>query len=784
MTSPQLAAEKPGKEEFVDELKPGTRLLQGQYTISRFINSGGFGITYLAKDSLERNVVIKECFPGNFCRRSDTIVGARSRAHQAEFKSIVKLFVQEARSLAKLVHPNIVGVHQVFEDNDTAYMAIDFIDGRDLLDLIEDPAVQIDPARIVSMTHKLLNAVAFIHDNGILHRDISPDNILVDQKGDPILIDFGAAREEATRASRALSALRVVKDGYSPQEFYIAGSEQGPWSDLYALGATLYHAISGHPPANSQVRLASIAEGGVDPYVPLAGHFTDYPAGFLEAIDKAMNAVPRRRLQSAGDWLEMLANPPAPTPSIDPVQAVSRLISEQITGDEAVALAEPPMPTDSVRREPPMMQVAEASAVEQPVASAAAHAPVHPTRVSPAYERIEVPAKGGSGRGLLIGVSVVAVLAVAGYVALQMGEQPKPSPVVETPAAAVSEGIEPATEDALGQAGTATVVTQAEPAADDSAASANSAGSEAVAAAEAPADAAAEPVAEEPAAAPVPEADTAENEVTPPAQDETAAMQAEVVNPEPGTLAEPAIAAASEPAAAETAASAEQPAEEPVVATEATEAAATPVAAPVPAPVPAAIQIAYALWDVKVPFQTAIRSVGGVNYASITEVNANADLAVAGEWIKPGATVYSVNGNAVSPQLDVGALILRNLSVERDGMARTAVRIKAPGQSQYERVQLVVPVVRRVGLVSGLTAEARVADGAWQITVVTAPKIGTTLLPGDALLSETTTGVKIARGESLEDILSRLVERKTATAQFEVLRGGATATASLDLATE
>lgn len=126
-------------DAFPDELRPGTELLHGQYVIEKFLNSGGFGITYLAKDSLDRTVVIKECYPGSFCRRTGTIVTVRSRAHQGEFQSIVKLFVQEAKNLAKLKHPNIVGVHQIFEDNDTAYMALDFVDGRDLLDILEDP---------------------------------------------------------------------------------------------------------------------------------------------------------------------------------------------------------------------------------------------------------------------------------------------------------------------------------------------------------------------------------------------------------------------------------------------------------------------------------------------------------------------------------------------------------------------------------------------------------------------------------------------------------------------
>ncbi|MFQ1701040.1 serine/threonine protein kinase [Loktanella agnita] len=306
MGKAQIKDNADDKDGFVDELKPGTKLMHGQYTIESFLNAGGFGITYLAKDSLDRKIVIKECFPGAFCRRSRYVVQARSRAHQNELKSIVRLFVQEARSLAKLDHPNIVGVHQVFEDNDTAYMALDFVEGRDLLDTIEDPNHGLVPAQIRTILKEVLSAVGFIHDQGILHRDISPDNILINQDFHPVLIDFGAAREEATKQSRVLSALRVVKDGYSPQEFYIAGSEQSPSSDLYALGATFFHLIDGDVPPNSQARLAAIASGDKDPYNPLAGRFPEYDDNFLAAIDKSLAVLPKDRLQSARAWLDAM----------------------------------------------------------------------------------------------------------------------------------------------------------------------------------------------------------------------------------------------------------------------------------------------------------------------------------------------------------------------------------------------------------------------------------------------------------------------------------------------
>jgi len=291
-------------EEVHDELQPGHKLLQGQFTIDAFLNSGGFGITYLARNSLDRKVVIKECFPGAMCRRTATSVQARSRAHIRSYASVVGKFVDEAHSLAKVKHPNVVGVHQVFEDNKTAYMVLDFVEGQDLLEMIEGKKKLPTAKQVETILRKLLDAVGHVHKQDILHRDISPDNILLTSDMEPILIDFGAARQDAVKEERA--QMRVVKDGYSPQEFYLAGAEQGAYSDLYALAATFYHLITGELPVNAQSRIASIAGGEDDPYVPLAGKVKGYSNTFLSAMDKALSTLPRDRFASADDWLAVL----------------------------------------------------------------------------------------------------------------------------------------------------------------------------------------------------------------------------------------------------------------------------------------------------------------------------------------------------------------------------------------------------------------------------------------------------------------------------------------------
>lgn len=185
-----------------DELAPGTELMLGQYQITRYLNSGGFGITYLAKDSLDRSVVIKECFPRSFCRRNNMLVQARTHENNGELRSIVRLFTHEARALSKLRHPFIVGVHQVFEDNNTAYMALDYVEGHDLLAVVEQKVLLLRPDQITAILQKTLDAIKSVHACDLLHRDIAPDNIILTNELNPVLIDFGAAREQATKATR------------------------------------------------------------------------------------------------------------------------------------------------------------------------------------------------------------------------------------------------------------------------------------------------------------------------------------------------------------------------------------------------------------------------------------------------------------------------------------------------------------------------------------------------------------------------------------------------------
>jgi hypothetical protein len=295
--------------EDVDALPKGTLLLHGQYRITSVLNAGGFGVAYRAQDCLGRDVVLKECFVPSFSARRFGRIVPRSDAlapHQDRAKAS---FLDEARILARLSHRNIVRVLQVFEENGTAYMALSFLDGHDLLDIAQDGKRSLTPSLIVSMTRKLVAALGHVHDRNYLHCDVSPDNICLTSNDEPVLIDFGAARRVDRGVVQPHSGFSMVKDGYSPAELYTPGTPCGQWSDLYALGASLYHVIGGTVPVDCQRRQTTLAEGRPDPLPPLQGRIPGYPPGFLASIDRAMAVRPAARYQAAQDWLRDIVEP-------------------------------------------------------------------------------------------------------------------------------------------------------------------------------------------------------------------------------------------------------------------------------------------------------------------------------------------------------------------------------------------------------------------------------------------------------------------------------------------
>ncbi len=285
-------------------LKSGTELV-GDYRIERVLGAGGFGITYLAEEvALDRSVTIKEYFPSDFAARTSTSDAApRSQDCAGDYRWGLDRFIEEAQTLARFSHPNIVRVYRYFKAHNTAYMVLHFEEGQSLKSWLKGLGRAPRQKELDAIVAPLLEALELIHKQDFLHRDIAPDNIIIRKDESPVLIDFGSARGEILAHSKTVSAL--VKPGYSPYEQYAETSrQQGPWTDIYALGATLYHAVTGKRPADSPSRMVK------DELVPARdAALSSYRAGFLKAIDHALALQVEARPQSIAAWRGALLAP-------------------------------------------------------------------------------------------------------------------------------------------------------------------------------------------------------------------------------------------------------------------------------------------------------------------------------------------------------------------------------------------------------------------------------------------------------------------------------------------
>ena len=380
-------------------LQPGQTI--GRYRIAAVLGQGGFGITYRAVDAeLGRQVAIKEYLPAALAVRKDGItVVPRSRGAAADLAWGLERFVSEGRTLAALHRaPGIVNVHDYLQANGTAYLVMELVDGETLDEHLRR-AGPLDAAAVDRILAPLLDGLEQVHAAGFLHRDIKPANILLDAEGRPTLIDFGASRAAIAGRTQAMTA--VFTPGYAPVEQFTSAA-QGAWTDIYSLGATLYHAITGSAPRNAIDRMVD------DDLVPLAGSGRAFPPALLAGIDAALVVRAASRPQSVAAWRALLA------------------------GDSAGRAASP-------------------ATVVMPAKPTTAPVPPSPATATPTGATPAVRAS-GQGAGVKVAAAAVLLAVAGGWWALGRGQPPSIAASPPAPAAAVVPVVPDAAQQELDQA--------------------------------------------------------------------------------------------------------------------------------------------------------------------------------------------------------------------------------------------------------------------------------------------------------------------------------------------
>lgn len=299
------------------------------YTIEKLLSSGGFSIVYLAKDAEGKPVAIKEYLPAALVIRVDGAeVKINSEENLAVFRHGLKCFFEEGRSLATISHPNIVGVENFFRANETVYMVMQYVRGRTLQFHIQRHRQEFTESFIRRLFTHLLNGLREVHAKKLLHLDIKPANVYITMEGKPVLLDFGAARQSLTSDAPKLRPMYTA--GYAASEQYRSPDQLGPWSDIYAVGATIYACVTGtHPqPANEREK--------EDQMVPARELATQpFSEDFFEIIDWCLRLDHLARPQTAFELQKALMKDvkdlPLSEPRTEEVTAAAEA-TESLTG--------------------------------------------------------------------------------------------------------------------------------------------------------------------------------------------------------------------------------------------------------------------------------------------------------------------------------------------------------------------------------------------------------------------------------------------------------------------
>jgi serine/threonine protein kinase len=324
-----------GHREFSGQaLNAGTQLQNGRYTIVELLGQGGFGITYRAEAAAGGNVAIKEFFPAG-CRR-DALDVRPATADAIEFDAANEKFFEEARILARFSHPGIVRVHEVFREHNTSYMVMEHLQGQTLQELLNERHV-LPEAEAVDYIQRAALALEIVHDAGLLHRDIKPGNIMVCPDERVVLIDFGTAR--AFQAGQAQQHTVSITPGYAPLEQYARQARRGPYTDLYALAATLYHLLTGEAPVPATDRASGVALPEIRTLNPQISRLSAW------TVIEALSMEVAKRPQNARQFIERLQGKEGLTvpESSDPLQQFLETLQSQPKWSPPPKLA-PPAP--------------------------------------------------------------------------------------------------------------------------------------------------------------------------------------------------------------------------------------------------------------------------------------------------------------------------------------------------------------------------------------------------------------------------------------------------------
>lgn len=277
-------------------LKPGTVLNQ-KYTINGVLGEGGFGITYLAWDNnMQIRIAIKEFYPASLVARdtsseNQTQVYTITQSHSGEFHQGLERFVREASTLAQFFNlPGIVSVKDFFYENGTAYIVMEYIEGITLKEYLKQRGGVLSVEETLALMKPVIESLAVIHRHKLLHRDISPDNLMITGDHQVKLIDFGSARYFDSQSDKSMTV--VLKHGYAPVEQYSSNGNQGTWTDIYSLCATMYRMLTGHIPDESINRIRS------DTLPPIKSVQKKLPGNVAQAIDQGLSVMAENRQQT------------------------------------------------------------------------------------------------------------------------------------------------------------------------------------------------------------------------------------------------------------------------------------------------------------------------------------------------------------------------------------------------------------------------------------------------------------------------------------------------------